>query len=102
VERLARVIGVGVVVGFLADSHIVAGQLLGEGLQLGESARDLDRLFLEAHPKKVGESPRRPRERSHACNDGWMTLGQIVVDPETGAETEEYALCLCCKCAERS
>jgi len=41
-------------------------------------------------------------ERPHACNDGWITLGQIVVDPETGEETEEYALYLCRKCAERS
>jgi hypothetical protein len=41
-------------------------------------------------------------ERPHACNDGWVTVGQLVVDHETGAETEEYALYLCRKCAERS
>jgi hypothetical protein len=41
-------------------------------------------------------------EHPHACNDGWVTLGQIVVDPETGEETEEYALYVCRKCAERS
>jgi hypothetical protein len=41
-------------------------------------------------------------ERPHACNDGWVTIGQLVVDPETGEETEEYALYLCRKCAERS
>ena len=41
-------------------------------------------------------------ERACACNDGWVTIGQIVVDPETGEELEEYALYLCCKCAERS
>jgi hypothetical protein len=41
-------------------------------------------------------------ERPHACNDGWVTIGQIVVDSETGGETEEYALYLCRKCAERS
>ena len=41
-------------------------------------------------------------ERPHACNDGWITLGQLVVDPDTGEETEEYALYLCRKCAERS
>jgi hypothetical protein len=41
-------------------------------------------------------------ERPHACNDGWGTLGQIVVDPETGEEREEYALYLCRMCAERS
>lgn len=35
----------------------------------------------------------------HACNDGWVTLGQLVVDPETGEETEEFALYLCGRCA---
>jgi hypothetical protein len=39
-------------------------------------------------------------ERPHACNDGWVTLGQIVVDPETGEETEEFALYLCRRCAD--
>jgi hypothetical protein len=39
-------------------------------------------------------------ERPHACNDGWVTLGQLVVDPETGEETEEYALYLCRRCAD--
>ena len=37
-------------------------------------------------------------ERPHACNNGWVTLGQIVVDPETGEEVEEYALYLCRRC----
>jgi hypothetical protein len=41
-------------------------------------------------------------ERPHACNDGWVTIGQIVVDPETGEETEEFAQYLCRKCAERA
>jgi hypothetical protein len=36
------------------------------------------------------------------CNGGWVTIGQIAVDPETGEEIEEYALYLCRKCAERS
>jgi len=38
----------------------------------------------------------------HACNDGWITLGQIALDPETGEEVEEYALYVCRKCVERS
>jgi hypothetical protein len=38
----------------------------------------------------------------NACNDGWVTIGQIAVVPETGEEREEYALYLCRKCAERS
>ena len=33
-------------------------------------------------------------ERPCACNDGWVTIGQLVVDPETG----EYALYLCRRC----
>jgi hypothetical protein len=37
-----------------------------------------------------------------ACNHGWITIGQIVVDYETGEETEEFALYLCRKCAEQS
>jgi hypothetical protein len=41
-------------------------------------------------------------ERPHACNAGWITLGQIALDPETGEEVEEYAFYLCRKCAERS
>jgi len=41
-------------------------------------------------------------ERPHACNDGWITIGQLVVDPETGEETEEYALYLCRRCAEEA
>jgi hypothetical protein len=47
-------------------------------------------------------APDAQDERPHACNDGWVTLGQIVVDPETGEEVEEYALYLCRKCAEQS
>jgi len=39
-------------------------------------------------------------ERPHACNDGWVTIGQTVIDPETGEETEEFALYLCRRCAD--
>jgi len=42
------------------------------------------------------------QDRPCACNDGWVTIGQLVLDPETGEETEEFALYLCRKCAERS
>ncbi len=41
-------------------------------------------------------------ERPCACIDGWVTIGQTAVDPETGEEGEEFALYLCRKCAERS
>ena len=53
-----------------------------------------------AHPST--EEHDAEHERPHACNDGWVTIGQLVVDPDTGEETEEYALYLCSKCAERS
>ena len=36
----------------------------------------------------------------HACNDGWITLGQMVLDPETGEEAFEEALFLCRRCAD--
>jgi hypothetical protein len=39
-------------------------------------------------------------ERPHACIDGWVTIGQTVVDPDTGEETEEFALYLCRRCAD--
>jgi hypothetical protein len=41
-------------------------------------------------------------ERPCACNDGWVTIGQIAVDQETGEEVEEYALYHCRKCVERT
>jgi len=41
-------------------------------------------------------------EAPHACNDGWVTLGQLVVDEETGEETEEYALYLCGRCCSET
>ncbi len=41
-------------------------------------------------------------ESPHACNNGWVTLGQILVDLETGEESEEYALYLCRRCADKS
>jgi hypothetical protein len=40
------------------------------------------------------------QDRPCTCNDGWVTLGQIV-DDETGEEMEEYALYLCRRCAKR-
>ena len=53
-----------------------------------------------AHPST--EDHDHQDEARHACIDGWVTIGQLVVDPETGEEVEEYALYLCRKCAERS
>jgi len=53
-----------------------------------------------AHPST--EEQNHPDEAPHTCNDGWVTIGQIALDPETGEEVEEYAFYLCRKCAERS
>ena len=52
----------------------------------------------EPHPS----TEREPDESPHACNDGWVTMGQIVLDPETGEETEELALYLCRRCADNA
>lgn len=38
--------------------------------------------------------------KAHACNDGWVTVGQLVLDEETGEEAEQFALYLCPRCAE--
>jgi len=40
------------------------------------------------------------QDHPHACNDGWVTLSQIALDPETGEETEEHALYLCRRCSD--
>jgi len=48
-----------------------------------------------AHPSTEDQDQDRP----HACNDGWVTIGQIALDPETGEEVEEFALYLCRRCA---
>jgi hypothetical protein len=54
-----------------------------------------------AHPPTGDHDLHRDQDqRPHACNDGWITLGQIVVDPETGEEVEEFALYLCRRCAD--
>lgn len=40
-------------------------------------------------------------ERPHACNSGWVTISQLVVNDD-GEEVEEHALYLCRRCAVRS
>jgi hypothetical protein len=39
-------------------------------------------------------------ECPHACNDGWGTIDQTVIDPDTGEETEEFAMYLCRRCTD--
>ena len=45
-------------------------------------------------------SPTEEQDHPHACNDGWVTIGQVVLDPETGEETVEEALYLCRRCTD--
>ena len=51
-----------------------------------------------AHSHPSTEEHNHQDECPHACNDGWVTIGQIALDPETGEEVEEYALYLCRRC----
>lgn len=55
-----------------------------------------------AHPPTEHDPDHDHQDRPHACNNGWTTLGQIVIDPETGEEVEEFALYLCRRCSETS
>jgi hypothetical protein len=48
---------------------------------------------------RIRAAKARPSARPCACNDGWVTIGQMVSDPETGEEVEEFALYLCRRCA---
>ena len=40
-------------------------------------------------------------ECPHACDDGWVTIGHIVID-EDGEEVEEFAQYQCRRCASSS
>jgi hypothetical protein len=53
-----------------------------------------------AHLSTEGQDLDHQGERPHACNDGWVTIGQLVVDEDTGEETEEFALYLCRRCSD--
>jgi hypothetical protein len=51
-----------------------------------------------SHPSTEDYDHQDSEASPHARKDGWVTLGQLVVDPETGEEVEEYALYLCRRC----
>jgi len=55
----------------------------------------------ESLPYPPSPASLEEQDHPHACNDGWVTIGQLVVDEETGEETEEYAQYLCQRCADR-
>jgi len=65
------------------------------GPQRTEVTVDEVRIPLSGGPF-YGEAP---DESPHACDDGWVTIGQGVDDPEPGEETVEYALYLCRRCS---
>jgi hypothetical protein len=71
--------------------------LPGSGPQIRKNTVDTrESSAPHAHPST--EDHDHQDEAPHACNDGWVTIGQIAIDPETGEETEEYALYLCRRC----
>ncbi len=49
--------------------------------------------------KDTAPDPHPSTEEPHACNNGWVSIAQEVLAPETGEEVEEYALYLCRRCA---
>lgn len=53
-----------------------------------------------AYPPAEDQDHHDQDQGPHVCHSGWVTLGQIAIDPETGEETEQYALYLCRRCAE--
>jgi len=46
------------------------------------------------------QDPAKDSDPPHVCNDGWVTIGQIGYDPETGEEVEEFSIYLCKRCQE--
>jgi len=54
----------------------------------------------EPHPSPADQDHHDQDQGPHVCNDGWVTIGQLAIDPETGEETEEFALDLCRRCAD--
>ena len=63
-------------------------------MDTAESSAPHSRPSTEDHDHQDSEAS------PHACNDGWVTLSQIALDPETGEKVEEYALYLCRRCAD--
>jgi hypothetical protein len=57
---------------------------------------------LAGDPFAAAAKPQGARDHPHCCNDGWVSMGQTVVDDETGEETIEYALYLCRRCGQKS
>jgi hypothetical protein len=48
-------------------------------------------------------NPAEPTESAIcACNNGWVSIGQTVIDEETSDEAEELNLFPCKRCNERN
>ena len=56
-------------------------------------------LAHDAHPSTTED---HQDDRPHICNDGWVSIGQLVVDEATGEEVEEFALYLCRRCSSEA
>jgi hypothetical protein len=77
------------------------GNLPDHGPQpLKEATVDIKRIPPVGDPFTAAPHHDHQDERPHACNDGWVTIGQIAVDVDTGEEVEEFALYLCRRCAK--
>ncbi len=50
----------------------------------------------------IYHAKRSYRRRPCVCNNGWVTIGQLVACEETGEEVEEFALYLCRRCASEA
>ena len=49
---------------------------------------------------KLSPRPEVAPDHPHACIDGWVYLGELVEDPETGGELEVYTAIPCRRCSE--
>jgi hypothetical protein len=67
--------------------------------EAGQPTEEVDVNESSAHPAHASTED-QDQDHPHACNDGWVTIGQIALDPETGEEVEEFALYLCRRCAD--
>ena len=55
-----------------------------------------------AHPSTEDHDHQDSEASPHACNDGWVTIGQIAIDPETGEEVERIEALPCRRCASEA
>ena len=63
---------------------------------------DITRIAPAGDPFHAAAHHEDQGERPHACNNGWVMIGQIALDPDTGEEAEEFAQYLCRRCSAKS